>query len=242
MNFIGVLESFFANNVVGISSLGIIVLVGIYYLFFSDKTIEHHAYEVISDSGDLKPKYYIHISSSTKNEFVVGQKIHINAHLLFTNDEAYKEFIETSPDINGESINFITGMVSPFKKESVFFETNNKSLGKLVIIISDASSLVGDNWFLSPVILMSQTDDLLRKELKTDFVSNSHLKGEADLVFHNAGVHDIYTFSNGKKLPISTINISPRTVGHEFKRHKWAFFIALIGLGLAFLSLFIKQC
>lgn len=241
MNFFKFIESVLANNIVGISAFGIVVIVGIYYLFFSDKIIEHHAFEVVSGLEDSKPMYYIHISSSTKNEFVVGQPIHIEAHLLFTNDKTYKEFIESSPDINGEGVNFITGMVSPFKKESIFFETSNKSSAKLVIIVSDASLVEETNWFLSPVILMSETSNLLRKELKSSFVSNKHLRGETDVVFHNAGIHEFFTFSNGKKVPISTINVSSRTIGYEFKRHKWAFFFALIGLGIAFLSLLIKK-
>ena len=187
----------------------------------------------------MTPDFYIFVSSTTENEFIVGQPIHIESYILFTDDQSYSDFKNNTVEIGGEKINLIMGSVSPF--ETIFFTTNAQSYGKLLLIISDASPVDNSNWFTSSVILLSESNEPLREELKSAYTSDKYLKGETDVIFHQSGIHEIYTFSDGKKVHISTINISPRTIGYELKSNNWTILFALFGIGLAFLSLLKKN-
>lgn len=221
--------------------LGVIILIssGTLYLFYSDTEIEYHDYTPFLDPVSTTPDFYIFVSSTTENEFIVGQPIHIESYILFKDDQRYNDFEKNTKKIGGEKINLIVKSVSPF--ETIFFTTNAQSYGKLLLIISDASPVDNANWFTSSVILISESNEPLREELKSPYISDKYLKGETDVIFHQPGIHEIYTFSNGTKVPISTINISPRTVGYELKSNKWTILVALIGIGLAFLSLLKKN-
>lgn len=223
----------------GLLGVLILILSGIHYLFFSDTIIEHHDYASFPDPVTKTPNYYIFVSSTTENEFIVGQPIHIESYIVFADDQSYNNFKKNTPEIGGEKINLIMENYFPF--ETIFFTTNDQTYGKLILIISDASRIDDTNWFMDSVILISESNEPLGKELKSAFISEKYLKGETDVIFHQSGVHEIYTFSNGTKVPISTINISPRTIGYELKSNKETMLFALIGIGLAFLSLLKKK-
>lgn len=224
---------------VGFLGVLIVIFSGTYYLFCTDTEIEYHNYATFPDPVTMIPDYYIFVSAVTENEFIVGQPIHIESYILFADDESYNDFQKNTVQIGGEKINLIIGSVSPY--ETIFFTTNAQSYGKLLLIISDASPVDDTNWFTSSVILISESNEPLREELKSVYISDKYLKGETDIIFHQSGVHEIYTFSNGTKIPISEITISPRTIEYELKNNKETMFIALIGLGLAFFSLFKKN-
>ena len=219
----------------GVLGVLILILSGTYYLFYTDNEIEYHDYTAFPDPVTMTPDFYIFVSYTTENEFIVGQPIHIESYIVFTDDQSYNDFENNTVEIGGEKINLIMGSVSPF--ETVFFTTNAQSYGKLLLIISDASPVDNINWFTSSVILISESNEPLREELKSAYTSEKYLKGETDIIFHQPGIHEIYTFSDGKKVPISTINISPRTVGYELKSNNGTLLFALFGIVLAFLSL-----
>ena len=222
-------------------SIALILIVGsgAYYLFLTDTETEYHDRATFPNPVTNTPSYYIFVSSVTKNEFIVGQTIHIEAYILFTDNQSYNYFEKNIVEIGGEKINLIMGSVPPF--ETIFFTTDAQSYGKLLLIVSDASPVADTNWFTSPVILISETNEPLREELKSTYITDKYLKGETDVIFHQSGIHEIYTFSNGIKVPISKITISPRTVGYELKSNKWTVIFALIGIVLAFLSIFKKK-
>lgn len=224
---------------VGFFGVFLLIVSGIYYLFYSDTEIEYHDYAQFPNPVTKTPGYFIFISSTTENEFIVGQPIHIESYILFADDQRYNDFENNTVEIGGEKINLIMENVSPF--ETIIFTTNAQSHGKILLIISDASPVDNINWFTSSVILISESNEPLTEELKSAYISEKYLKGETDVIFHQPGIHEIYTFSNGTKVPISTINISPRTVGYELKSNKWTILFTLIGIGLAFLSLLKKN-
>ena len=218
----------------GIGILTVVVLI----LFFSNSNIEFKSFQIIPDSKSGKPKYFIQISSFAKNEFVVGQPVKIVARLMFPTKNDYDEFM-TRNTIGAEEIHFLNGNTPLSQTESIIIKTGKKE-GKLVIIISGASPLNEKKLYLNENILLSETEIPLIDDLKATFISDKYLIGETSVLFHQAGNYELYTFSNGKKAHITNITISPRSIGAEFRRNKTNILLTVIGIILAFISLFLK--
>ncbi|MFZ3169532.1 MAG: hypothetical protein WA130_18115 [Candidatus Methanoperedens sp.] len=143
--------------------------------------------------------------SDTENEFIVGQPIHIESYILFTDNQSYDDF-------------------------------KNKT-GLIFLIFSGATSAEDfNNWYNSGILKFSETNDALREELKAPYVIDTFLKGTTDVIYHQSGSHEIYTLSNGTKVPISMITVSPRTVGYELKNNKLTVLLALFGILLSYIG------
>ena len=192
------------------SVLGAIIILcsGGFYLFFTDNVVQYTEYVAFPDqTHNNTPAYWVFLSYTTKNEFIVGQPIHIESYILFTDEQSYKDF-------------------NPKKKE-------------VDLYIPSASPTKNDaSWFEGSMIKISETTDPLKKELQVPFVIEKHLKGTTYVIFRQSGTNEIFTLSstNGTKIPISNINISPRTVGYELKNNKLNILFALIGIVFSLLG------
>lgn len=187
--------------------LGVLALIfsGIIFLFYSDTEIEYHEYRLFTDPVTNMPLFWIFVSYTTENEFIVGQPVHIESYILFTDNQSFDDF--------------------------------KKKTGLVYLIISGASSEEGsNNWFNSGNLIFSETKDALREELKAPYIIDTFLKGTTDVIYYQSGSQEIFTLSNGTKVPISMINISPRTVGYELKNNKLTVFLALFGILLSYIG------
>ena len=193
-------------RIVGLLGILLLICSVFYYLFYTDTEIQFYDYVTFNDPVTNTPNFHFFVSLATENEFIVGQPIHIESFILFTDNQSYDEFKNSSETV----LLFISG-ASPAED--------------------------GNNWFESSVIKFSETNDPLREELKVPFIVDKYLKGTTDVIFHQSGSHQIFTLSNGTKIPISQINISPRTVGYELKNNKIAILLALFGILLSFIGL-----
>ena len=105
-----------------IGYLGAIIFLcsAIFYLFCTDSEVHYSEYVVFLDETlNDTPAVWYFLSYSTNNEFIVGQQVHIEAYILFTNEQAYNKF---KPDNKNVDL-FISGAAPP-KSGTNWFESS----------------------------------------------------------------------------------------------------------------------
>lgn len=182
------------------------------YSFCSSEDVQVVNYATFSQAmPENGPMYNFIISFTTKDEFIAGQSIHVDAYVLFTNEDLYND-----QDPNNRSILVFAEGAVPSKSE--------------------------DRWFESAVIQLSETKEPINKNLK-DFpaFTDKYLVGSSDVVFQTHGSHEVYTLSNGKKVPLTTINISPRTSGYDIINNRRSTSLALIAISFTLFSFILEK-
>lgn len=188
------------------------------YLFSTDEMIQFHEVFMINNNPDIN----LFLSYSTKNEFIVGQPVNIESYMVFRNEQLYDDFI----------------------KNNIFH----------ILVLGAKSNINDSNWYKSSSFTISETNEPLRKEIQSKenlypitMYLDKHLEGNAEFVFDQSGTHDVsavlYNKTNGAgtRMPLSKINIQPRTIGYEIKNNRYNILIGLITIMLAFVSFFLNM-
>ena len=198
-------------GILGILLTIVFITTSTYYLFCTDEMIQFHEVFMVNDNPDI----ILFLSYSTENEFMVGQPVNIESYMVFRNEQLYENFV----------------------KNNIFH----------IFVLGAESTTNDSNWHKSSSFTISETNEPLRKEIQSKEYVDKHLEGNAEFVFDQSGTHDVSAFLYNKtneavmRMPLSKINIQPRTIGYEIKNNRFNILIALITIMFAFVSLFLNM-
>lgn len=186
----------------------IIFLISVFsYLFCSDKEVQY-------------------IDTVVRTDKTLNDTLSVFYILSYSTDNEF---------IVGQPVNIEAYIL--FNNEEAYNKYKLHTTDVKLFISGTAPSQSSTNWFESSVINIFETTEPLRKELQYPLVIDNHLKGTGDVIFQESGTQEVFVIEGVSKTPISSINISPRTIGYEIKNNKYFILVALFGIILSFYSL-----